>query len=349
MPENATTAPSIIESSPASIINKPNGPKITVIDYDEAHYHEAEVKAVEECFVFKAQPTVTWINMIGLRQVAVLDKLGECYGFHPLVLEDILSDQRPKVEDYDDYIFIVLKMLYFDEKEAALEADQISIILGPNYVVSFKEKEGDLLKGLRDRLRTGKGRIRRMGADYLAYSIIDVIVDNYFSIMEKLGEQFEVVEDVVVARPEPESLPAIYNLKRDMLFLRKSVWPLREAISRLQRTESHLISETTKIYLRDVYDHTIQIIENIETFRDMSASLLDTYLSSLSNRLNEVIKLLTIISTIFIPLTFISGVYGMNFEYNSILYTPWGYHAVLALMFAIVLIMLSYFRRKAWI
>jgi magnesium transporter len=168
-------------------------------------------------------------------------------------------------------------------------------------------------------------------------------------IMEKLGEQFEIVEDVVVAKPEPESLPAIYNLKRDMLFLRKSVWPLREAISRLQRTESHLVSETTKIYLRDVYDHTIQIIENIETFRDMSASLLDTYLSSLSNRLNEVIKLLTIISTIFMPLTFISGVYGMNFEYNSILSAPWGYHVILALMFAVVLIMLSYFRRKHWI
>jgi magnesium transporter len=349
MPENATTEPSIKDSSPESTINKFNGPKITVIDYDEAHYHEAEVKAVEECFVFKAQPTVTWINIIGLHQVAVLDKLGECYGFHPLVLEDILSDQRPKVEDYDDYIFIVLKMVYFDEKEEALDADQISIILGPNYVVSFKEKEGDLFKGLRDRLRTGKGRIRRMGADYLAYSIIDVIVDNYFSIMEKLGEQFEIVEDVVVAKPEPESLPAIYNLKRDMLFLRKSVWPLREAISRLQRTESHLVSETTKIYLRDVYDHTIQIIENIETFRDMSASLLDTYLSSLSNRLNEVIKLLTIISTIFMPLTFISGVYGMNFEYNSILSAPWGYHVILALMFAVVLIMLSYFRRKHWI
>jgi magnesium transporter len=349
MPENATTEPSIKDSSPESTINKFNGPKITVIDYDEAHYHEAEVKAVEECFVFKAQPTVTWINIIGLHQVAVLDKLGECYGFHPLVLEDILSDQRPKVEDYDDYIFIVLKMVYFDEKEEALDADQISIILGPNYVVSFKEKEGDLFKGLRDRLRTGKGRIRRMEADYLAYSIIDVIVDNYFSIMEKLGEQFEIVEDVVVAKPEPESLPAIYNLKRDMLFLRKSVWPLREAISRLQRTESHLVSETTKIYLRDVYDHTIQIIENIETFRDMSASLLDTYLSSLSNRLNEVIKLLTIISTIFMPLTFISGVYGMNFEYNSILSAPWGYHVILALMFAVVLIMLSYFRRKHWI
>lgn len=331
--------------------NSANAPKITVIDYDEAHYSEMEARTVEECFIFKAKPTVTWINIDCLHQVSLLDKLGECYGFHPLVLEDILSDQRPKVEDYDDYIFIVLKMMYYDEQkeEGAVEADQISLILGPNYVVSFKEKAGDVFNPLRERLRTGKGRIRKMGSDYLAYSMMDAIVDNYFVVMEKLGERFEDVEDAVVANPVPETLPTIYNLKRDMLFLRKSVWPLREAISRLQRTESPMISETTKIYLRDVYDHTIQVIENIETFRDMSASLLDTYLSSLSNRLNEVIKVLTIISTIFIPLTFMSGVYGMNFKSMPELDSPWGYPAILTLMFMVVAVMLIYFRRKGWI
>ncbi len=330
-------------------------PKITVIDYDESHYHEAEVKAVEESFVFKGKPTVTWINIDGLRQVDILEKLGSCYGIHPLVLEDILTDQRPKIEDYDDYIFIVLKMLYYNEigdeelGDSKIDFDQISIILGQNFIISFKEKEVDVFNPMRDRLRTAKGKIRKYGADYLAYSMIDSIVDHYFVIMEKLGDRFEEVEDAVVARPEPGILPIIYNLKSDMLFLRKSVWPLREAISKMQRTDSPLISEPTKIYLRDVYDHTIQVIENIETFRDMSASLLETYLSGLSNKLNEVIKLLTIISTIFIPLTFLAGLYGMNFRYMPELESRLGYPAVLTLMFLVVAVMLINFKKKGWI
>ncbi len=330
-------------------------PKITVIDYDEQHYHEAEVKDVAECFVFRAQPTVTWINIDGLHQMDVLEKLGACYGIHPLVLEDILTDQRPKIEDYDDYIFIVLKMLYYDETgdrelgDSKIDMDQVSMILGPNFIISFKEKEVDVFHPLRERLRTAKGKIRKQGPDYLAYSMIDAIVDHYFVIMEKLGDRFEDLEDAVVTNPEPGILPTIYNLKRDMLDLRRSVWPLREAISKMQRTDSHLVSETTKIYLRDVYDHTIQVIENIETFRDMSASLLETYLSSLSNRLNEVIKLLTIISTIFIPLTFLAGLYGMNFDFMPELRSPWGYPAVLILMLLVVVLLLAYFRKKDWI
>ena len=329
-------------------------PKITVIDYDEKNFHEAELKDVVEAFVFKEKPTVTWINVDGLHQADVLEKIGSCYGIHPLVLEDILTDQRPKIEDYDDYIFIVLKMLYYDENgdnelgDSKLDMDQVSIILGPNFIISFKEKEVDVFNPLRERLRTSKGRVRKQGADYLAYSMIDHIVDHYFVIMEKLGERFEDLEDAVVANPEPGILPTIYNLKRDMLFLRKSVWPLREAISKMQRTDSHLVSESTKFYLRDVYDHTIQVIENIETFRDMSASLLETYLSSLSNKLNEVIKVLTIISTIFIPLTFLAGLYGMNFAFMPELESPWGYPAVLILMFLIVAVMLAYFRKKEW-
>jgi magnesium transporter len=339
-------------------------PKITIIDYDEQHYHEAEVKEVQECFYFKEQPTVTWINIDGLHQMDVLEKLGSCYGIHPLVLEDILTDQRPKIEDYDDYIFIVLKMIYYDEDrdkksdneedddelgDSSLDVDQVSVILGPNFIISFKEKEVDVFNPLRDRLRTAKGKIRKQGSDYLAYSMIDAIVDHYFLIMETLGDRFEDLEDMVVSNPEPGVLPTIYNLKRDMLFLRKSVWPLREAISKMQRTDSHLVSEATKIYLRDVYDHTIQVIENIETFRDMSASLLETYLSSLSNKLNEVIKLLTIISTIFIPLTFLAGLYGMNFRFMPELESPWGYPAVLILMFLMVVVMMVYFRKKEWI
>ncbi len=343
------------EGSSSGIQMQPAKPRITVIDYDETHYHETEVKTVEECFVFKDRPFVTWINIDCLRQMDTLEKLGACYGFHPLVLEDILTDQRPKIEDYDDYIFIVLKMLYYNEEgddelgDSKLDMDQVSIILGKNFIISFKEKEADVFNPLRERLRTAKGRIRKQGADYLAYSMMDSIVDHYFVIMEKLGERFEELEDSVVSNPEPGILPTIYNLKRDMLFLRKSVWPLREAISRLQRTDSPLVSETTKIYLRDVYDHTIQVIENIETFRDMASSLLETYLSSLSNKLNEVIKLLTIISTIFIPLTFLAGLYGMNFKYMPELESPWGYPAILVLMLLVVAIMLAYFWRKRWI
>jgi len=244
-------------------------PKITVIDYDEGHYHEAEVTAVEQCYAFKGKPTVTWINIDGLHQANILEKLGSCYGIHPLVLEDILTDQRPKIEDYDDYIFIVLKMLYYDESgdeelgDSKIDFDQVSIILGENFIISFKEKEVDVFNPIRDRLRTAKGKIRKYGADYLAYSMIDSIVDHYFVIMERLGDSFEDLEDEIVASPEPGILPTIYNLKSDMLFLRKSVWPLREAISKMQRTDSPLISELTKIYLRDVYDHTIQVIENI--------------------------------------------------------------------------------------
>ena len=330
-------------------------PKITIIDYDEQHYHEAEVKAVDECLIFKEKPSVTWINIDGLHQSEVLEKLGSCYGIHPLVLEDILTDQRPKLEDYDDYLFIVLKMLYYEEEgddelgDSKIDMDQVSMILGPNFIISFKEKEVDVFEPLRARLRTAKGKIRKQGADYLAYSMMDAVVDHYFLIMEKLGERFEDLEDAVVANPEPVVLPAIYNLKRDMLFLRKSVWPLREAISKMQRTDSPLVSESTKIYLRDVYDHTIQVIENIETFRDMSASLLETYLSSQNNRLNEVIKLLTIISTIFIPLTFLAGLYGMNFRFMPELESPWGYPAILIFMLLVVVIMMTYFHRKKWI
>ncbi len=333
----------------------PDMPRITVIDFDEQHYQETELKQVAEAFVFREKPTVTWINIEGLHQADVLEKLGSCYGIHPLVLEDILTDQRPKIEDYDDYIFIVLKMLYYDEEgdaepaDTKLDMDQVSIILGKNFIISFKEKEVDIFNSLRERLRTAKGKIRKQGADYLAYSMMDSIVDHYFVIMEKLGDRFEDLEDAVVSNPEPGILPTIYNLKRDMLFLRKSVWPLRESISRLQRTDSPLISELTKIYLRDVYDHTIQVIENIETFRDMSASLLETYLSSLSNKLNEVIKLLTIISTIFIPLTFLAGLYGMNFRFMPELESPLGYPAVLILMLMVVVTMMVYFRKKGWI
>ena len=324
--------------------------KINVMDYDEAHFQEKEIKTIEECFIFKDKPTVTWINVDSLHQVEILEKLGECYGLHPLVLEDILNtDQRPKMEDYGEYIYVVLKMLDYNDKSNEIESEQISLILGPNFVFSFQEREGDTFNPIRERIRNNKGRIRKMGADYLAYTLLDSIVDNYFIILEKLGEKIEFLEEKLVTHPTSEILQVIHHLKREMIFLRKAVWPLREVISGLERGESSLIQESTKVYLRDIYDHTIQTIDTIETYRDMVSSMLDIYLSSVSNRLNAVMKVLTIIATIFMPLTFIAGIYGMNFKYMPELEWRWGYPAIWFVVVLIGISMLIYFKRKKWL
>jgi magnesium transporter len=240
-------------------------------------------------------------------------------------------------------------MLYYDQREQEIEAEQVSLILGSNFVISFQEREGDVFTVIRDRIRTGKGRIRKAGADYLAYSLVDAIVDYYFVILEKLGEKIEGIEEELVTNPTPETLQTIHHLKRELIFLRKSVWPLREVISVLERGESALIQESTGIYLRDLYDHTIQVIDSIETFRDMVAGMLDIYLSSVSNKLNEVMKVLTIIATIFIPVTFIVGIYGMNFQYMPELGWRWGYPVVWLVIVVVVIAMVFYFRRKKWI
>ena len=311
---------------------------------------EKEAKDVEECFPFRDKPTVTWINIDGVDRVDVIEKLGKHFNLHPLALEDIVNTgQRPKMEDFLDYILLVLKMLYHDEKEGEFKAEQISLILGPNWVISFQENAGDVFDPIRERIRSDKGRIRKMGADYLVYALMDAIVDNYFIILEKIGENIEEIEDNLVTNPAPETLQALHNLKRQMIFLRKSVWPLREVISRLERWESQLVNKSTDIYLRDLYDHTIQVIDAIETFRDMLSGMLDIYLSSVSNRMNEVMKVLTIIATIFIPLTFVAGLYGMNFKFMPELEWPWGYPFVLLVMFAIGILMVIYFRKKKWV
>jgi len=325
--------------------------RIRVIDYDESQLEEKEVEKIEECFPFKEKPTVTWINIDGLHEVEIIEKIGKCYDVHPLVLEDIVNTgQRPKMEDFDGYIFVVLKMLYYDEKENEVITEQLSLILGSNFVISFQERVGDVFNPIRERIRNAKGRIRKVGADYLTYALIDAVVDNYFIILEKLGEKIESMEEELVTNPTPETLQTIHNLKREMIFLRKSVWPLRELISKLERGESLLIQKTTGIYIRDVYDHTIQVIETIETFRDMVSGMLDIYLSSVSNKMNEVMKVLTIIATIFIPLTFVAGIYGMNFEFMPELKWHWVYPWAFWLVIAGVAgFMVFYFRRKKWL
>ena len=324
--------------------------KISILAYDESRFEEKEARTIEECFPLKDEPTTTWINIDGLHQVDIIEKLGENLDLHPLLLEDILNtEQRPKIEEFETYIYTVLKMLYFNEKTNEINSEQISIIFGSNFVISFQEKEGEFFNSIRERIRTGKGRIRKMGADYLAYSLMDAIVDSYFIILEKLGENIENVEETMIANPTPKTLRAIHTLKRKMISLRKSVWPLREVVSALERSDSSLIHDHTRIYLKDVYDHTIQVIDTVETFRDTLSGMLDIYLSSISNRMNEVMKVLTIIATIFIPLTFIAGVYGMNFEYMPELKWRWGYPATWAVMTIIGVSMLIYFRKRRWI
>jgi magnesium transporter len=290
------------------------------------------------------------MNIDGVHQLDNIEKVGKYLKIHPLVLEDIMNTgQRPKLEDFDDYLFIVLKMLHYDEKENETKTEQVSLILSSNYVISFQESEGDVFDPIRERMRTDRGRIRKMGADYLAYSIIDAIVDNYFIVLEKIGEKIEDIEDELVKNPTPEVLQTIHRLKRELIFLRKSVWPLREVISRLERWESPLVHKSIDIYLRDVYDHTIQVIDSLETFRDMLSGMLDIYLSSVSNRMNEVMKVLTVIATIFIPLTLIASIYGMNFKYMPELDWVWGYPMVYVVMIVVSAVMLVYFRRKEWL
>ena len=324
--------------------------RITVIDYDKDQIQEKGFKTVEDCFRFKDKSTVTWINIDGIYKTEILEKAGKHFGLHPLVIEDIANTgQRPKVEDFGEYVFVVLKMLGYDEEKLEVTSEQVSLILGTNFVISFQEKIGDVFDPIRQRIREAKGRIRRMGADYLSYALIDAVVDGYFSILEKLGDRIEGTEEVLIADPSPETLQAINYLKRELLFIRKSVWPLREVISSLHRGESSLISDATGVYFRDVYDHTIQVIDTVETFRDMASSMFDTYLSSISNRMNEVMKVLTIIATIFIPLTFVAGIYGMNFTFMPELKWHWGYPAVLLVMVGVFVTMILYFKRKKWL
>lgn len=323
--------------------------RISVIDYNEKEYQERELRDVEESFPFKDTSTVSWINIDGVHDLDIIKKVGEHFGLHPLIMEDIANtSQRPKSEDFGDYMFFVLKMIYGDEKNGGIIAEQVSLVLGKNFVISFQEQKGDVFGHARDRIRTAKGRVRKAGADYLAYVLLDAVVDNYFLVLESLGERIEAIEEKVVKNPVPKTLQVIHDLKRDMLFMRKAIWPLREAVNGFVKSESALIKKNTEIYFRDVYDHTIQVIDTVETFRDMVSGMLDIYLSSLSNRMNEVMKVLTMFAAIFIPLTFIAGVYGMNFKYMPELDWKWGYFAVLGLMATMGLSMAVYFKRKKW-
>ena len=324
--------------------------KISYIDYDKDSYQEEEITEISELKKLKESETVSWLNIIGLSDVEKIEKLCNVFNIHPLVQEDIIHvHQRPKMEEHKDSLYIVLKMLNYNESEEDIEVEQVSIVVGDNYVITFQERAGDVFDPIRKRLKNEKGRIRTMQADYLAYTLIDVIVDNYFIILEKIGDKIEIIEEELVNQPSDDTLQKIYKYKNEMIFLRKSVWPLREVINGLEKSDTKFINSSVKLYLRDVYDHTIQVIETVETIRDMLGGMLDIYLSSISNKMNEVMKVLTIIATIFIPLTFIAGIYGMNFEYIPELTWQNGYFVVLIVMAVIAAYMVYYFKKKKWL
>jgi magnesium transporter len=323
--------------------------RVTVLDYDERSFTERVLDRPEESFAFRDSPSVSWINVDGLHDVAAIEAIAGHFGLHPLVVEDVLhTGQRSKAEDYDDTLFIVLRMLSYNESTQTVDDEQVSLVLGKRYVLSLQQRVGDVFDGVRERIRNSKGRIRRAGADYLAYSLVDAVVDQYFVVLERLGEQVEVLGEEVSEHADRRKLEEIRRLKRELLFLRKSIWPLREVLSRIQRGESPLFDAHTLIYLRDVYDHTIQVIDTVETYRDMMAGLLDVFMTSVSNRMNEVMKVLTIIATIFIPLSFVAGLYGMNFKYMPELSWRYGYFGALGVMAAVAGGMLVYFKRKGW-
>jgi magnesium transporter len=325
-------------------------PRVTMLDYDEHRVVEKELVQVDDCVPFKDAQTVTWINVDSVTKPGVLENFGRVMGFHALMLEDILNtDQRPKLEDYGDYIYIVVKMLEYDADKGDIVIEQLSLILGPNYVITFQERAGDFFDPLRERIRKSLGRIRKLGTDYLAYAILDIIVDNYFVVLEKLGEKIEQLEEIIIANPAEPAVRGVYAIKREMIFVRKSVWPLREVVTSLQRSESPMIRESNAAYFRDLHDHIMQVTDGVDTFRDLLNGLLDSYYSTITTRTNSVMKVLTLFSAIFMPLTFITGIFGMNFRNFPELDWHYGFQGSLILMVTVIVVMYAIFKWKKWV
>lgn len=324
--------------------------KITVFEYNAMGFKEHQPTSAEELTGIRGRSSVIWINVDGISQVEVIEKIGKLFDLHPLTLEDIVNaHQRPKMELYPSYIYTVMKTLLWNESKEETEAEQISIVFGQDFVLTFQEREGDAFGPIRERIRSDKGRIRRSGPDYLAYSLLDSIVDHYFAILERVGEKIEDLDRKVLMNPTKGCLVNLQRLKKEMLYIRRSIWPMRAVVGDLEKLESEtlpLIHASTRLYLRDVYDHTIQLIETVETLRDVLSTMLEIYLSSVSHKLNEVLKLLAVISTIFMPLTFIVGFYGMNFKHMPELEWQYGYGYSIVLMAAVTVAMLYYFKRK---
>ena len=324
--------------------------RISVIDYTATDYFETECKTIEEVFEFKDKKSVTWINIDGLHDVEVIAKIGEHFNLHPLLQEDVLNTKhRPKLEEYDDCLFLMLKALNVDEEQDEILSEQMSFVLGPNWVISFQEKKGDVFDGLRQRIKENKGTIRQKSVDYLLYRLIDTVVDHYFLVTEYVSDSTIDLEERVFIDPDEDALREIHRMKKGLVNLRKTTGPLREAILSLYKDGNKLIKESTRRYLQDVYEHIIQTNETIESQRDTVASIMDLYMTGVSNKMNQVMKVLTVIATIFIPLTFIAGIYGMNFDNMPELHWKSGYFMVWGIMGIVALFMLYFFKRKKWL
>ncbi|MBJ7882867.1 magnesium/cobalt transporter CorA [Gelidibacter salicanalis] len=324
---------------------------VEIINYSKEYYHKIETQKVEDAFHLKGNDKVTWINVNGLNNTSEIEKLGNHYGLHPLTLEDILNtNHRPKMDEFDHYLFLVMKMLYF-KNEDELVYEQVSMVVGEDYVLTFQEADGDVFDDLRERISAGKGRGRSMGSDYLMYAIMDAVVDNYLTVIEAFGDKIEDIENRIFdsETENDQTANTIQTLKREVLKIRRSVFPLREVINRLEKIEHPIIDDKTRNFLRDLYDHIVHVNESIEVYREMVWSLLDMYMTIISNKMNEVMKVLTIIATIFIPLTFIAGIYGMNFDHMPELHHKYGYFILWGLMLFIFFMMLLFFRRKKWL
>ena len=324
--------------------------QVECFDYTKDSIEETILLNIEDAINYKETDSVTWINVDGLQHIDKIEDIGKQYDLHPLVLEDIVNTtQRPKIDEYEDYLFIVLKMLYYDANEEIV-IEQVSFVLGKNYVLTFQEAEGDVFGYIRERIRHANGRIRGLKSDYLLYALIDAVVDNYFSIIETLGNKIEDLETELFTGHAREDVNIeVQQLKREILKVRRAIFPLREIINRIEKGEHQLIYKRTITYYRDIYDHLIQVSENIDIYREMIWSLMDMYMTTISNKMNEVMKVLTIMSSIFIPLSFLAGLYGMNFKYIPELEYRYGYFVLLGVMFTIFIGLLIYFKRKKWL
>lgn len=323
--------------------------KIRGVRYTETEFEEFTDVDSEILSHLQEREGILWLQVDGVHQPEKISELGRIFSFHALTQEDIVNtDQRPKLEDFDTYLFLVGKILSFDEAIGKVEEKHFCLVLRKHVLLSFHEAGANIFSAVENRLQKSSGKIRKKTSDYLAYALFDAMVDNYFLVLEKVGAQIEDLQEEILTEPSGDSLEQLHFLKRELTLLRKSVWPLRDVINSLIRSDSDLISDDTLKYFMDVYDHTMQIIETLEAFRDVTASLFDIYLSAISNRMNEVMKVLTVIATIFIPLTFIVGIYGMNFHYMPELTWKWGYFATLGIMFIMGTAMAIYFKKKDW-
>jgi magnesium transporter len=344
-----------VGAAPGTLVHDPDAPKpeITIIAYGPDELVEVDAIDLDVVREYLAKYPVTWVNVDGLGDVETIQKLGEIFQVHPLAQEDILHVRhRPKLEEFDDQIFVITRMAALGE---CFEHEQMSLFLGSNYVLTLQQHPGDCLDPIRERLRQKRGMFKTYGADYLAYAILDAVVDGYFPVLEEYGERLEALEEEILEQPTQSTILKVQAAKRDMLALRRSIWPQREFLSTLVRDSSPLITERTQLYLRDAYDHAIRIMDLVDTYREISSGLTDLYMSSLSNRMNDVMKVLTVIATIFIPLTFVAGIYGMNFNTEvSPLNMPelnwyWAYPAFWVVLLVIAAVLLLFFRRKGWI